>query len=195
MDNDALDSVDQFEGTTLAILDGLRRLAPATVQDALAAAIRAGGVALVFRITATSTLSAVSVWLRASERISVSVLGIAGLARPGFGPDIFARCRIDMIPAEIIITPSRAAKGDRWKADQPSFAVLPRNELNDLRAHAHTSHTAIAIGPVSASDIRYAVMPASCGKAPRSASPGLIRQSIRWMPGSGSGMTEAFARQ
>jgi hypothetical protein len=44
---------------------------------ALAAAIRAGGVALVLRITATSTLSAVRVWLRASERISVTDLGIA----------------------------------------------------------------------------------------------------------------------
>jgi hypothetical protein len=40
----------------------------------LAAAIRAGGVALVLRITATSTLSAVLVWLRASERISVTDL-------------------------------------------------------------------------------------------------------------------------
>lgn len=33
MDNDALDSVDQFEGPVIAGLDCLRRLAPAPVQD------------------------------------------------------------------------------------------------------------------------------------------------------------------
>ena len=46
---------------------------------ALAAAIRAGAAALVLRITPTSTLSAVRVWLRASERISVMDLGIEAL--------------------------------------------------------------------------------------------------------------------
>src|SRR5579863_4026080 len=45
---------------------------------AFAAATRAGGVALVLRMTPTSTFSAVRVWLRASERISVTALGIFG---------------------------------------------------------------------------------------------------------------------
>jgi hypothetical protein len=43
---------------------------------ALAAATLAAGVASFERITPTSTLSAVRVWLRASERISVTALGI-----------------------------------------------------------------------------------------------------------------------
>src|ERR1700722_18134721 len=47
-------------------------------SSAFAAATRAGGVALVLRITATSTFSAVRVWLRASERISVTALGMFG---------------------------------------------------------------------------------------------------------------------
>src|SRR5579872_1895190 len=45
---------------------------------AFAAATRAGGVAFGLRMTATSTFSAVRVWLRASERISVTALGIFG---------------------------------------------------------------------------------------------------------------------
>src|SRR5215210_2038698 len=47
---------------------------------ALAAAMRAGGGALVFLITPTRTFSAVLVWLRAIERISVIVLVIAFFA-------------------------------------------------------------------------------------------------------------------
>jgi hypothetical protein len=43
---------------------------------ALAAAMRAAGVASVLRMTPTRTLSAVLVWLRANERISVSDLAI-----------------------------------------------------------------------------------------------------------------------
>jgi len=43
---------------------------------ALAAAIRAGAGALVLRITPTRTFSAVRVWLRASDRISVMVLDL-----------------------------------------------------------------------------------------------------------------------
>src|ERR1700722_3224738 len=43
---------------------------------ALAAETRAAAVASLLRITPTRTLSAVLVWLRASERISVSVLRI-----------------------------------------------------------------------------------------------------------------------
>jgi len=46
---------------------------------ALAAAIRAGGGALVLRITPTRTFSAVLVWLRAIERISVMVLAIVAI--------------------------------------------------------------------------------------------------------------------
>jgi hypothetical protein len=35
MDNDALDSLDQFKSSVVAILDRLRRLAPAAIQDGI----------------------------------------------------------------------------------------------------------------------------------------------------------------
>ena len=72
---------------------------------ALAAAMRAGAGALVLRMTPTSTLSAVRVWLRASDRISVTVLGICHVmaGHSIFAtPNAFARRRIGMIHGEII---------------------------------------------------------------------------------------------
>jgi hypothetical protein len=122
---------------------------------ALAAAIRAGGVALVLRMTATRTLSAVLVWLRASERISVTDLGIVGFRR--LGADIFARRGIDVIHHEIV-GPSRRPEGDGWKIGSPAIMLRAADELNDLCTHDKPSHTAIATRPASASKIRYAVM-------------------------------------
>ena len=75
MDNDALDSMDQFESAVLAVLDWLRSLAPAAIQNGVGGDARRWG-ALVLRMTPTSTFTAVLVWLRAMERISMSVLGI-----------------------------------------------------------------------------------------------------------------------
>ena len=76
MDNDALDSVDQFQGAVIAIPDRLGGLAQPRSRMALAADTRAVAVASLLCITRTRTLSAVLVWLRASERISVSDLAI-----------------------------------------------------------------------------------------------------------------------
>src|SRR5512141_839896 len=95
---------------------------------ALAAAIRAGGVALVLRITATSTLSAVFVWLRASERISVTDLTIAGFRR--LRMHIFARRGVGMIHHEIV-GPRHRAEGDGRKVRQLAMALRSANELND----------------------------------------------------------------
>jgi hypothetical protein len=153
-----LDSVDQLEGSVVAVLDGLRRLAQPRSRMALAAAIRAGGVALVFRITATSTLSAVLVWLRASERISVTDLAIAGFFR--LGRNVFARRSIGVTHHEIV-GPRRRAKDDGGKVGVIAMAPRAADELNDLCAHEIPSHTAIATRPANASDIRYAVMQAS----------------------------------
>jgi hypothetical protein len=79
MDNDALNSVDQLERAVRAALDGLRGLAPAAIQDGVRGHDPRGPGALVLRMTRTRTLSAVLVWLRASERISVSDLGMGSL--------------------------------------------------------------------------------------------------------------------
>jgi hypothetical protein len=53
-------------------------------------------------MTPTRTLSAVLVWLRASERISVTVLAIAECTRLGFEPGTLASRRINVINDEII---------------------------------------------------------------------------------------------
>jgi hypothetical protein len=68
--------VDQVKRAVIAILDGLRRLAPARFRMALAAETLAGAVASFDRMMSTRTLIAVRVWLRANERISVSDLAI-----------------------------------------------------------------------------------------------------------------------
>jgi hypothetical protein len=45
-----------------------------------------------------------------------------------------------------------------WKIGLLAPVIQARNELDDLRAHANASHAAMAIRPVSASDIKYAVI-------------------------------------
>ena len=67
--------MDQVKRAVIAILDGLRRLAPARFRMALAAETLAGAVASFDRMMPT-TLIAVWVWLRASERISASDFAI-----------------------------------------------------------------------------------------------------------------------
>ena len=80
MDNDALDFVDQLKRAVIAILIGLRRLAPGS-RMALAAEARAGAVAAFERMMPARTLIAVRVWLRASERISVRDFGIQAASK------------------------------------------------------------------------------------------------------------------
>jgi hypothetical protein len=87
-----LDSVDQLQRAVSAGLDGLGGLAPAAVQDG----VRGGDPGRRRR----RTLSAVLVWLRATERISVSDLVIVGF--DCFRPHIFARRRVGVFDREII---------------------------------------------------------------------------------------------
>ena len=79
MDNDALDFMNEFYRAIIAPLDRLRRLAQSRSRMASAADTRAAGVASLHCMTPTSAFSALLVWLRARERISVSVLGIGKL--------------------------------------------------------------------------------------------------------------------
>ena len=74
MNNDTLDSMNEFERTVIAVLQRLRGLAPATVEDGVRGGNARGGVASLLRMMPTSTLMAVLVWLRAIDLISVSVL-------------------------------------------------------------------------------------------------------------------------
>jgi hypothetical protein len=67
----------------------------------------------------------------------------------------------------------RGAKRDGWKVRLFVVVSGTRNKLDDLGTHWHSSHTAIAISPTSASDIRYAVIGSPpgiemCGRSLRS---------------------------
>jgi hypothetical protein len=106
-------------------------------------------------ITVMTALIAVLVWLRASERISVMVLGF-GIALDKsfvFRPDMVARRSIDAIHGGIVRLDRRADRDGRKIGGLAIAARLP-NEADDLTAHDRPSQTAIAIRPASA---RYQV--------------------------------------
>jgi hypothetical protein len=67
-----------------------------------------------------------------------------------------------MIHGEIIAPNGRAERNGY--VQKPSPSALTRGELNDFGAHENPSHNAIAIRPAKASEIKYAVMPASFHK-------------------------------
>ena len=166
MDNDALNSMNEFKRTVIAILERLRGLPQPRSRMALAAETRAAGVASLHRMMPTSTLTAVLVWLRASERISVIV----------FLATYFSYQSGWTYSDGAVSAPSMArsschgrAECDRRKIRLPAIALRTRNELNDLCTHAKASHNAMTTRPASASDIRYAVMStylvfAHCGR-------------------------------
>jgi hypothetical protein len=100
---------------------------------ALAAETRAAWVASFERMTPTRTLIAVLVWLRANERISVSVLDISLFWDMVFRWRVFARRRVGMVHGAI------AGPWDNGAHDNPSAMTM-------------------ATRPVSASEISYAVI-------------------------------------
>jgi hypothetical protein len=103
MDNDALDSMDQFQRTVVAVADGLSGFAPAAIQDGIGGRYFCVAVASFDRMTPTRTLSAVRVWLRASDRISVTDLTIFQIM-PGRieGRNIFGRRRAGVIDGQVV---------------------------------------------------------------------------------------------
>jgi hypothetical protein len=123
--------------------------------------MRAGAAALVLRITPTSTLSAVRVWLRASERISVRFFGI-GHVMAGHGvfarPNACARRGVGVIHGEIVQLNAGSRLVEKFRP--PVSAAGARDEWNDFCAHENPSHRTIATRPASASEIRHAVMAA-----------------------------------
>jgi hypothetical protein len=129
---------------------------------ALAADTRAAAVASFDRMMPTRTLSAVLVWLRASERISMIVLDldICNLRLALLRPDIFARRGIDVIHSQIV-TPHHGSKCDGRKIGLSAIMLRTANESNNFCAQENPSHTAMATNPTRASEIRYAVMPTS----------------------------------
>jgi hypothetical protein len=70
MHNDALDPVNQFERALTAVLQRLRRLAPAAIEDGVGGGYAGGRRCIFASMIPTRTRIAVRVWLRARERIS-----------------------------------------------------------------------------------------------------------------------------
>src|SRR5450755_4981612 len=101
---------------------------------ALAAETRAAWVASFERITPTSALIAVLVWLRAMERISVRVLGMSLRGDIVLGRRLFARRWVHMIHHEIVGL-DRRTKRNRRKIRAFACSIGPRNKANDVCAH------------------------------------------------------------
>src|SRR5258708_20178106 len=130
-------------------------------RTAVAGDAWAGAVAVFDRMRRTRTLSAVLVWLRASERISVTDLVIGhAMAELDGGWNILARRGVDMVHGQIVGT-SRRPKCNGRKIGRHALVLRSTDELNNFCAHENPSQTAIATRPAKASDIRYTVMPAS----------------------------------
>src|SRR3954468_21169911 len=117
---------------------------------ALAADTRAAAVASFARMTPTSTLSAVRVWLRASERISVTALTTTEFLRLHFRQDGFAKRRVDVIHDHIV---GSFGGPERGKIRPVAIAPAGAGEWNDLCAHDVPSHMMIASRPAKASEI------------------------------------------
>jgi hypothetical protein len=113
---------------------------------ALAAAMRAGGGALVFRITPTRTFSAVFVWLRAIERISVMVLVIAFFLLETLSFGRLATRRVHVIHHEIV--GQHHGSEDTRGTILCVIAFCTEGETNDFCGHDNA--TAKAMGSENA---------------------------------------------
>jgi hypothetical protein len=72
-----------------------------------------------------------------------------------FRLDILARRGIDTVSGEIV---HDGAERDGWKIRLIGNIPGTRDELDNISTHEDSSHVAIAIRPINASDIRYAVI-------------------------------------
>jgi len=125
---------------------------------ALAAETRAAWVASFDRMTPTRALIALLVWLRASERISVSVL--LGMSKSGFVVlkwNDLARRGIDMSFGKVLRLNCRA-KGDRRKICRRSPVTRRQDEADHICAPTSPSLRKIATRPGSAIGFRCAVI-------------------------------------
>jgi len=120
---------------------------------ALAAETRAAGVASSHRMMPTRTLIAVRVWLRAMDRISTRAFATLGFSLERSGVLVWrGRDRIDGGFRQ------RRAEGNRRKIRLCAVPFGTRDELNDFGAHDNSSDTAMITRPMSAIEIRQAVI-------------------------------------
>jgi hypothetical protein len=153
VDNDALDSMDEFERAVIAAPQWLRGLAPAAIEQC----VRRGNARRSRRILASHDPG------KNSDRGS----SVAPRQRADFGEgfrhsrfspvrfDTFARRRFGPIRDEIV---HDRAERDGRKIRLLAIMLWARDKLDDFGTHEGSSHTAIAIRPTGASEIRYVVI-------------------------------------
>jgi hypothetical protein len=179
MDNDTLESVDQFKGAVVVIPDRLRGLAPAAVQNGVGGGNPRGSGRVLASHYADQDIERGSCMTSRQRADFCEGFGHLVFSGRGIGcirPDIFAWRRVGMIHGEIV-GPCRRPKGDGGKVRVFARALRAADESNDFCAHDNPSHTAIATRPANASEIRYAVMLASLVGTRSSSCPDLIRAS------------------
>jgi hypothetical protein len=154
MDNDALDSVDQFQRSIVAVADRLGRLAPAAIQNGIRGGNFCAGGGVLRSHDADQDIQR-GPRVAARQRSDFSDGLSHFLFMPGRieGWNAFTRRGVGVIHGQVI-GPWRQAKRDRRRMHRLSLALEPWNECNDFRAHDNASHTAIATRPARASDIK-----------------------------------------
>jgi hypothetical protein len=132
MDNDALDTVDEFERAVIAVLQGLRGLSPATIEDGVRrrhARCRSGILAA--HDTDQDIERGPGV---ASRQRTDLVDGLRHLGLTRVRRDVLARRRVGMIQGGIIGS-NAGAESDGRKISRLAAMFRARNEADDLCTH------------------------------------------------------------
>ena len=157
VNNYPLDAVNQFQRSAIAVLQRLRGLAPAAIENGVGGRDARGRRRILAPHDADENADCGSC-VAARERASFNKgLGHAGFLASLASVCIYIRVRDDGIG-------HRRAESNRWKVGL-RVAIGRRNQLNDF-AHESSSDTAMTTRPMSASDIRQAVIEISkesCG--------------------------------
>jgi hypothetical protein len=152
MDNDTLNSMN-YERTVIAALQWLCGLAPAAVENGVGCRNPRGGRGILASHDADQDIDG-GFRVASGQRTNLCE-GFCHLRFTAFRLDILARCRIGRIFGEIV---HGGTKRDGRKIRLLVIGPRARDELDDVGTHEDSSHIAIAIRPISASDIRYAVI-------------------------------------
>ena len=155
INNNALDPVDQFERTVAAVLQRLRGLAPAAIENGVGGRHAGGGGRVLASHDADENADRGS-GMAACERANFNKRpGFAHLGFPAGRPAMLVWSCIDASDRRLA---ERGAKSNCRKIRLRVFAFGTRYELNDVGVHDNSSDTAMTTRPTSASDIRQAVI-------------------------------------
>ena len=155
MNNDPLDPMDQLEPAIAAVLQRLRRLAPAAIEDGVGGRDAGRGRSILAPHDADENADRGSGVTTCQGANFKNRLGLAHLGFPVGRSAIVVWRPIDRIGGEI---PPRRAEGNCRKIRLRVIAFGTRDELNDVGAHENSSDTAMTTRPTSASEIRQAVI-------------------------------------